>query len=133
MDRPTDGSLTKLSPQPLHDNGGQPPKLAELSTPRQALVRLCQSIDYGWIEGLHIRDREPVFDPPPVVILDVKLDTTADGRREVELLDFALRDEVCRLLKRLDHIENGRLDRIEVRAGIPRRVLIEAMFSEAQR
>jgi len=133
MDEPTDHPQRKLSAIPLHDRGEHPPKLSELSSARQALVRLCQSIDYGWIDGLRIQDREPVFDPQPNVILDVKLDTAADGRPEVELSDFALRDEVCRLLQRLDHIENGRLDRIEVRAGIPRRVLIEATLTEAQR
>ena len=107
--------------------------LSDLSAPRQALVRLCQSVDYGQITGLHIRDREPVFSPPPVVLLDVKLDADCGPRQESQLDDFALREEVCRLLQRIDRIENGRLDRIEVRAGIPRRVLIEARLTGEER
>ena len=107
--------------------------LSEISAPRQALVRLCQSVDYGQIIGLQIRDREPVFNPPPTVLLDVKLDADCGPRREAALDDFALREEVHRLLDRFDRIENGRLDRIEVRAGIPRRVLIETRLTEEGR
>ena len=107
--------------------------LSEISAPRQALVRLCQSVDYGQIIGLQIRDREPVFNPPPTVLLDVKLDADCIPRREAALDDFALREEVHRLLERIDHLESGRLDRIEVRAGIPRRVLIEAKLTEEGR
>lgn len=109
------------------------PKVARfcaLSGPRQALVRLCQSIDYAQVEDLQVRDGEPVFDPPPTVLLDLKLDSDSSGRSESELADFALCEEVCRLLERIDQIQNGRIRRIEVRAGIPRRVLIEANVME---
>jgi hypothetical protein len=108
-------------------------RLAELSAPRQALVRLCQSIDYGQILDLQVCNREPVFNPPPTLLLDIKLDTDPSGRPESELADFALCDEVCRLLDRLDQMQTGRIQRIEVRAGIPRRVLIEAKLTEAAR
>jgi integrase len=90
-------------------------------------------VDFGQIIGLQIRDREPVFNPPPTVLLDVKLDADCIPRREVALHDFVLREEVHRLLERIDRLENGRLDRIEVRAGIPRRVLIETPLTEEGR
>ena len=96
-------------------------------------MRLCQSIDYGQILGLHVRDREPQFSPAPTVLLDIKLDAARVGRPESELSDFALCDEVCRLLERIDKMCAGLVPRIEVRAGIPRRVLIEARFNEAPR
>jgi hypothetical protein len=105
-------------------------RLSELSAPRQALVHLCQSIDYGQVVGLLVRDGEPVFSPVPTIIQDIKLDSERNGRLESELGDFALRGEVCRLLALLDGLE-GRVDRIEVRAGIPRRVVIERCISEA--
>jgi hypothetical protein len=37
------------------------------------------------------------------------------------------------LLDRIDDLGTGRVQRIEVRAGIPRRVLIEAKLTEARR
>jgi hypothetical protein len=106
-------------------------RLSELSAPRQALVRLCQSIDYGQILDLQVCDCEPVFSPPPTVLLDIKLDTDSGGRPESELADFALCDEVCRLLDRLDQMQTGQIQRIEVRAGIARRVLIQTKLTEA--
>jgi hypothetical protein len=112
---------------------GQTPKLSELSAPRQALVRLCQSIDYGHVLDLHIRDRQPVFSPEPGVIFEVKLDGDSCQRQESELADFNLRDEVRRLLDCIDEIGTGRIQRIEVRAGLPKRVLIEATLRKAVR
>jgi hypothetical protein len=106
-------------------------KLSELSAPRQALVRLCQSIDYGQIIELRVRDCEPVFNPAPTVRLEVQLDADCNARPECLLDDFTLRDEVCRLLDRIDALEEGHFDRIEVRAGIPRRVVIERRLTEA--
>ena len=110
-----------------------PARLSDLSAPRQALVRLCQSVDYGQITDLFVIDREPVFSPPPTLMLDIKLDTDCGGRPESELADFTLCQEVCRLLDRIDDLGTGRVQRIEVRAGIPRRVLIEAKLTEARR
>lgn len=108
-------------------------KFSELSSPRRALVRLCQSIDYGQILDLQVRDREPRFNPAPTVLLDIKLDSETGERPEADLADFVLCDEVCRLLDRIDEMDAGRIPRIEVRAGIPRRVLIEARLAEGVR
>jgi hypothetical protein len=108
-----------------------PVRLSDLSAPRQALVRLCQSIDYGQVHDLHVRDREPVFSPEPGVIFEVKLDGDSCQRQESELADFTLRDEVRRRLDRIDKIGTGRIQTIEVRAGIPRRMLIAATLREA--
>jgi hypothetical protein len=68
-----------------------------------------------------------------MLLLDVRLDTDCASRAESELADFELCDEVCRLLDRLDKIQDGRIQRIEVRAGIARRVLIEAKLTEPVR
>jgi hypothetical protein len=67
----------------------------------------------------------------PASLLDIKLDADSGDRPESELADFTLRDEVCRLLDRLDQMHTGRIHRIEVRAGIPRRALVEAKLTEA--
>ena len=100
-------------------------RFSQLSASRQALVRLCQSMNYGSIEGLEVRDSDPVFSPPPFVVVDIKLDADEGLRTEVELTDFALRDEVRRLIERLADLKNGTIDRVEVRAGIPRRIVFK--------
>jgi hypothetical protein len=101
-------------------------RLSDLSPARHALVRLCQAIDHGSIADLEVRHSDPVFDPAPLILKDVKLDTDEVPRPELALGDFALSDQVGRLFRILDKLDSGRIRHIEVRAGIPRRVLVES-------
>jgi hypothetical protein len=106
----------------------------ELSAPRQALVRLCQTIGYGQILNLHIgADHEPSFSPEPQVIVEVKLDGDHCPRAEKELADFILCEEILRLMDRFDEVGTGHIQKIEVRAGLPKRVLIQATLREVIR
>ena len=114
----TDPKQEVRVPKPLH--------LSDLSPGRQALVRLCQAINHGSIEHLEVRHSEPVFDPWPVAVRDVKLDKDEEARPEKGLQDFALSDEVVRLMERLDEMDCGTIRCIEVHAGLPRRMLIES-------
>src|ERR1700678_4420589 len=103
------------------------PRYSELSLPRQALLRLCQSINHGCIRDLHVRGQEPIFDPSPTVMVEMKLNTDDGARPELNLADFDLSDEVCRLLRRFDKIKDGKIAELEVRAGIPRRGFVESL------
>jgi hypothetical protein len=107
-----------------------PLRLSDLSPARQALVRLCQAINHGSIEELEVRNGEPVFDPPPVVLRDVKLTGDEEPRPELRLDDFALSDGVSRLMKGLDDMKCGTIRRIEVHAGLPRRMLFESLVAD---
>ena len=107
-------------------------RFAQLSAPRQALVRLFQSVNFGHVLNVTIENGDPVFHPEPTVLVDVKLDADEGERQEADLPDFALRDEVRRLMARLDQLKNGRIERIEVRSGVPRRAVIERRLTEAR-
>ena len=96
-------------------------RFCELSLPRQRLVRLFQTINFGELRGLQIREREPAFEPQPVLLADVKLDGGWVPRPELELPDFVLRDEVITLMNHLDRLVNTTIECLEVHAGIPRR------------
>ena len=98
-------------------------RFAQLSASRQALVRLCQSVNHGSIEDLRVEQSEPVFDPAPVILKDVKLDSDEGPRPELALADFVVSDEVLRLMNRLEEMKCGTVVRVEVRAGIPRRIV----------
>jgi hypothetical protein len=63
-------------------------RFSQLSAPRQALVRLFQSVNSGLILGVTIHNGDPVFHPEPTLFLDVKLDademrTKTRGRRRI--------------------------------------------------
>jgi hypothetical protein len=66
----------------------------------------------------------------PLVRVEVKLDVNDAPRAEGDLADFALDDEICRLMIRLDEFANGTIERMEVRAGIPRRLVLAYRSSE---
>jgi len=104
----------------------KPLRLSNLSPARKALVRLCETINHGSIENLEVRHSEPMFDPIPVALKDLKLDSDEGSRPEFILADFVLSAEVLRLMDLLDEIDCGTFRRIEVRAGIPRRILLES-------
>jgi hypothetical protein len=104
-------------------------RFAQLSPARQALVRLLQTVNYGQIKVLFFRDGEPIYDPAPVVVIDAKLYRDDGPRPELGLADFGLGDDVRRLMARLDHARNGVIQRIEVQAGLPRRVVVESRLT----
>ena len=104
---------------------------SELSRPRQKFVRMCQVVNYGYIEGLEIKDCDPVFDPPPLALVDVKLDSGEGFRHELELSDFMLRNEILRFVAWLDELKNGKIERVEIRGGIPRRIVVKACPTDA--
>src|SRR5438045_1768643 len=105
-------------------------RFSQLSAPRQILLRLCQSVNFGQILGITIQNGDPVFHPAPTIFVDFKLDSDEGERQEADLPDFALRDQVRRLMARLDELKTGKIERIEVRSGIPRRVIIERRLTE---
>ena len=107
----------------------RPLRLSDLSPARQALVRLCQAINYGSIEDLEIRHSEPVFDPWPLTVKDVKLSGEEDPRPELSLDDFVVSDEIVRLMRLLNEMKCGTIRRVEVHSGTLRRMLIESQLA----
>jgi hypothetical protein len=108
-------------------------QLSRLSAPRQSLVRLFQSINYGCVQNLEVCDGEPLLSGlGPNVLVDIRLDSEEPARDELALADFGLCAEVRRLMSLLDQVRNGRISKIEVRAGIPRRITIERQMKEVE-
>jgi hypothetical protein len=98
-------------------------RFSELSAPRQEFIRQCQRMGFGRIESLDVSDCEPVFGPQTRSLVDVKLDTDEVARPESDLSDFVLCAEILRLFSKLDALRIGTIECVEVRAGIPRRIV----------
>jgi hypothetical protein len=64
------------------------------------------------------------------VLVDVKLDQDEGRRPEVELRDFELCRELRRLMSRIDAIKDGKVARLEIRGGVPRRVIFESTVAD---
>jgi hypothetical protein len=101
-------------------------RVSDVSAPRQALIRHCQKIGFGRIGPLIVRNGDPEVTPETDVFVDVKLDGDEGPRPVCSLGDFVLSKEVVRLFAELDAFRNGVVQHLEVRAGIPRRIVFKA-------
>jgi hypothetical protein len=93
---------------------------SSLSTPQQRLLETLQKTNYGRIEGLCVRDGQPIFDPRPRIVKDVNLGAVDSGARpELESGDFVLKREHVELFEQLRRFGNGTIDRLEIKGGLP--------------
>jgi hypothetical protein len=84
-----------------------------------------QSLRFGTIEGLVVCGGEPVIDPPPRIVRDVKFGGENGPRPEAKLNDFALKEQVRDLLDQMDALGNGIIGCLEVKHGLPFRMEVE--------
>jgi len=93
---------------------------------------LFQTINFGRVEELEIRKGEPEFSPPPRVFVELKLDAADGPRPETRLDRFAVRSQVERFFTQIARLSQGTVEVIEVRHGLPFRMVIEAMPAEVE-
>ena len=99
--------------------------LQSLSAPRRRLVRMLQRLNFGTIEGLVVRSGEPSFSPAPRMVRSWKFGSGESGRQEHNLTAFVLKEPVSELLDALETIGDGVILCLEVRHGLPFRMLVE--------
>jgi hypothetical protein len=98
---------------------------SSLSEAQCRLIELLQRLNFGRVEGLHVRSGEPVFDPPPRVIETLKMGAPNGPRAEAALDDFWLKQPVVELIQAITYLGDGNILAIEVRHGLPFTVQIE--------
>ena len=103
-----------------------PLRFSDLSPSRQALVRLCQDVNFGQIVDLQVANAEPIWNPGPTILSEVRLDMDDVPRPEGTLSDFSISSEIQRLMSQLDQLKDGRIEKIEIRQGIPRRLVLSS-------
>lgn len=96
----------------------------QLSSSRTRLLEMMQALNFGRIENLSVTAGDPVFDPPPKVIRELKFGSTNGTRPELSLDDFVLKAEVRELFDAITGIGDGVIERIEVRHGLPFRMIV---------
>jgi hypothetical protein len=95
-----------------------------LSEPRRRLVELMQALNFGRVENLPVRDGEPVLDPLPRRVREVKFASENGPRPERAAAAFLLKAQVIELFQLLDELRDGVIQVIEVKHGLPFRVLV---------
>ena len=95
------------------------PRKTTIPEPQRRLIEMMQRLNFGRIEDLRIRAGEPVFDPPPKVVREVKFGGDNGSRPETVISDFALKRQVQDLLEQLDQIGDGLIAVLVVKHGLP--------------
>ncbi len=98
---------------------------ASLSAPRRRLLEAMQRLNFGRIEDLEIRNGDPVFNPAPRIVQDIKLGGENGPRPELGAADFVLKNQVAEFFDHLSRLGNGSVETIEVKHGLPFKLVIE--------
>ncbi len=98
---------------------------SSLSPARRRLVELMQDLNFGRIERLEVLDGQPVFDPPPRIVREIKFGAPNGPRPEAALCDFVLKAQLVEFFAWLDTLGDGVIERLEVQHGLPFRIVVE--------
>ena len=98
---------------------------SSLTLSQQELLTEMQRINYGRIEGLSVRRGEPVLDPPPRVVREIKFGGDNGPRPEAAKTDFTLKAQVRDLFAQLEALGDGVIPCIEIQRGLPFRMTVE--------
>jgi len=95
-----------------------------LSPALRKLVALMQDLNFGFIECLGVQGGQPVLAPLPRIIREHKFGGENGPRPELSLEEFSLKPQICELFALMAELQDGTIDRIEVKNGLPFRMLV---------
>lgn len=101
------------------------PMKQDLPPESQRLVELMQRINFGRIFDLPVHNSQPVMDPPPRVVREIKFGGDNGPRLESAKPDFAIKVQIRELFSQLQALEDGVIPCIEIQHGLPFRMTIE--------
>ena len=102
---------------------------SSLTPSQQKLLSEMQRINYGRIEGLSVHSGEPVLNPPPRVVREVKFGGDNGPRPEVAKADFILKVQVRDLFAQLEAMGDGTVRCIEIKHGLPFKMTVEEVYA----
>ena len=97
---------------------------SSLTPARRRMVERLQQLNFGRVEGHLVRGGEPVFGPATRVVREIKFGGENVPQPERGLDDFVVKAQVVELLRCLSEIGDGRIDVLEVKHGLPFRLIL---------
>jgi hypothetical protein len=101
-----------------------------LSIPRRRLLELLQRVRFGRLQNLVVRGGEPVLDPAPTIIREHKFGGENGPHPKLQADDFLLKDQVVDLFRQLDALGDGVIAVLEIKHGLPFRMLVAEPASD---
>lgn len=106
---------------------------SSISPARRWLLEQCQYLNFGRIESLVVHGGEPVLQPEPRVVREVKFGGENGPRPELQAADFALKSQVVDLFDLLDELQDGEIELLDVKHGLPFRAIVaEPVFEQPE-
>ena len=84
-----------------------------------------RDVYFGRIEQLVVRNGEPVFEPSPRVVREIKIGGANELDPERAEHNFLLKAQVRQFFLELLRLNNAVIERVEVKHGLPFRVIVE--------
>jgi len=97
-------------------------RFSRLSITRRQLIELMSDIRHGAVSGFDIRNGEPVLEPPPTIVYDLRIKDLDDDTVKARSSDYALKYSTTRLFALFTRLGNARIERLEVSDGLPWRI-----------
>jgi hypothetical protein len=97
-----------------------------LSDGLQRLVELMQDNPFCQFKNVPIRDGEPILDPLPVIIREIKFGTDNRVHPSRDKRDFFLKQQHLELFALFEQMGTGTVAVLDVKAGLPFRVFLVA-------
>jgi len=102
---------------------------SSLTPSQQKLLAEMQRVNFGRIFDLEVRDGQPVMDPPPRVVREIKFGGDNGPRPEAVKADFTLKAQVRDLFVQLEALGDGVIPCIEIQRGLPFRMTVEEVYA----
>ena len=84
-----------------------------------------QTINFGRLTNLVVRNGQPIYDPPPKIIREIKFGGENGPHIEFAKEDYVLKDQVVELFHHLQKLGDGTVQSLEIKRGLPFRMTVE--------
>ena len=92
-------------------------------------VEIIEALGFGAIEHFLIRGGLPCYEPEPLVVQAIKLDSAPERQPDRSDADLTLKIEFERLFGQLNQLHEGVVD-VEIRHGVPVRLVVKRRYKE---
>ena len=86
-----------------------------------------QTINFGRLTNLVVRNGQPTYDPPPKIIREIKFGGENGPLREFAKEDYLLKDQVVELFRHLQKLGDGTVQSLDIKRGLPFRMTVEGI------
>jgi len=101
-----------------------------LSKEQRRLLLLMQEIRYGRIEGLSVRDGNPVFNETTKVVRYLKFSEKWQDTSMIQRRDLLDKPQISELMGYIGSLSEGYLESLEIQEGLPFRMsVVEKLHS----